>query len=114
MIMIVEDNKQMRETIRKFVSKIQPGNEFIECSNGREAVEAYARHHPSLVLMDIQMKEMDGLRATAAIRRSFPDARIVIVTNFNDPDSREAAREAGVSGYVLKENLAEIRNFMPS
>lgn len=59
--------------------------------------------------MDIAMKETDGIAATKAIREAYPDANVIIVTNYNHADLREAARAAGACDYVLKENLLEIR-----
>ena len=112
MIMIVEDNEGMRTEIRKVLHFIEPQNEIYECTNGEEAVEAYSRLLPSIVLMDIEMGEMDGLIATEVIRRSFPAAKIVIVTNFDDPDLRHAALQAGAIGYVLKDNLIDIKQFI--
>ena len=112
MIMVVEDSRQMRKEIRNFLNRIRPENEILECSNGKEAVEAYALHRPSLVLMDIRMDTMDGLMATKIIMQSYPAAKIVIVTNFDDTDLREAAYRAGAIGYVLKDNLKEIQSFI--
>ncbi|MCI0487594.1 MAG: response regulator, partial [Blastocatellia bacterium] len=64
---------------------------------------------PDWVLMDIMMERVDGITATREIRRAFPDARIVIVTNFDDAKFRDAAREAGAGYYVPKENLMAVR-----
>ncbi len=54
------------------------------------------------------MPGMDGLEATRVIRSKCPDARIIMLTQFDDPELREAAHAAGACGYVLKENLSEI------
>jgi CheY-like chemotaxis protein len=113
MIMIVDDNSPMRAVIREYLVKIGCDDDFIECTNGREAVESFRRLRPDWVLMDVSMAEMDGITATAAIRRMSPDAKILIVTNYDDPDLQESARTAGASGYVVKENLAAIRHFLP-
>jgi len=59
--------------------------------------------------MDIQMKNTDGLTATRQIIAAFANAKIVIVTNYDDTTFRESARQAGASGYVLKENLLDVR-----
>jgi DNA-binding NarL/FixJ family response regulator len=58
------------------------------------------------------MKEVDGITATREITAADPHARIVIVTNHDDPGLRDAAERAGACGYVLKENLLEVRRLL--
>jgi two-component system response regulator DegU len=87
-------------------------NFIAECDDGAEALAAYQQHRPDLVLMDIEMSRMDGLTATRNIVQAFPDARVLIVSKHDDKYIREAAREAGACGYVLKENLMAIRELL--
>jgi CheY-like chemotaxis protein len=109
-ILVVEDSEAMRRLIRKVICA--PTDHYYECSDGGEALATYAQHRPDWVLMDIGMKTMDGITATRRIRAAFPEAKIVIVTNYDDPDLREAARAAGACGYILKENLVEARSLL--
>ena len=109
-IMIVDDNARMRETIKKVLSATSAT--FYQCNDGGEAIEMYDKVHPEWVLMDIAMKEMDGLHATAAIKTSYPDVKVIIVTNYNDREFREEATRLHTQGYVLKENLAELRGII--
>ena len=109
-IMIVEDNEQMRHTIRRIAA--MKNDDVIECSNGAEAVSAFALHHPDWVLMDVNMPVLDGIAATKKITSEHPEARIVMVTDLNDEPFRSAAEKAGASGYVSKENLFELRTLM--
>ena len=69
-------------------------------------------HRPDFVLMDFAMAEVDGIKATRAITEADPAARIIIVTNYDGADLREAARLAGACGYVLKEDLFEVRRLL--
>ena len=64
--------------------------------------------------MDIEMKTLDGISATRQIKRTFPDARIVMVTEYDNDDWREEARRAGACEYVLKENLFALRRILMS
>ena len=112
MIMIVDDNAPMRGIIKQYVQSINVNHEFYECNDGLEAVDAFHRLHPDWVLMDIKMPRMDGLTATMIIRQQFPSARIIIVSNFDDMDLRTAAHKTGAMGYVLKERLFELQEFM--
>jgi DNA-binding NarL/FixJ family response regulator len=109
-LLIVEDNYQMRRLIKSIIRDLV--DVIYECSDGSEALQAYAAQQPDWVLMDIEMKELDGISATRQIKAAFPDARIVMVTEYDHPDYREETRRAGACGYVLKENLFEIRRIL--
>ena len=108
--MIVDDNKQVRRMIRSFVGDLV--DEFVECSDGCEVLDAYKAHHPNLVLMDYEMTHMNGIDATREIKRSFPDARIVIVSQWDSPALREAAKASGVEAYVNKKSLIPLRDII--
>jgi DNA-binding NarL/FixJ family response regulator len=62
--------------------------------------------------MDLQMPGGGGLEATRRIRATFPEAQIIIVTQYNDQHWRAAATKAGACGYLLKENLLELRQML--
>ncbi|HXF43686.1 MAG TPA: response regulator transcription factor [Pyrinomonadaceae bacterium] len=109
-LLIVEDNSDMRRLIRQFVGKYT--DEVFECTDGSEALTFYKRHRPDWVLMDIEMNHTDGISATRQIKAAFPDARVVIVTNHNTAALREEAQAAGAQGYVLKENLAALKQWL--
>src|SRR5687767_6030421 len=105
--LIVDDNPVMRRTIMRIVRDLT--DRIIECADGSEALLAYQANLPEWVLMDVQMPKKDGLTATREIRAAFPKARIVIVTDHGDDCIREAATQAGACGFVMKENLLELR-----
>ncbi len=109
-ILIVEDNPQMRQLIRSVVARISL--EVYECGDGAEALAAYTTHLPDCVLMDIDLPRLNGLEAARQITSAFPDAHILIVTNYDDARLRAAATAAGARGYVLKENLLEVRQWL--
>jgi CheY-like chemotaxis protein len=109
-VLIVEDDRAMRELMKHVIADLV--DSFYECSDGREALAAYQTNRPDWVLMDIRMKDLDGLTATEQIVGACPSARVLIVTSFNDTSLREAARCAGACGYVLKENLFELRQWL--
>jgi CheY-like chemotaxis protein len=109
-LLIVEDNQPMRDLIRSIISDL--AGDVTECSDGAEALFAYTKCRPDWVLMDIRMKEMDGISATRQIKASFPDANIMIVTDYDSPNMQEAARSAGAREYVTKENLLEVRRIL--
>lgn len=109
-LLIVEDNPTIRRLIRSIVTDL--AEEIRECADGSEALTAYKELRPDWVLMDIKMKEVDGLAAARRIRSAYPDARIVMVTNYDEADLREAARAAGARAYVVKEDLFALREIL--
>ena len=100
--------------MKKHINIVVPKQEVIECHRGFEAVEVYKDHQPGLVLMDIEMDDIDGLKATRMLKREFPDARIVIVSQYNDNAFREEAEMAGAIGYITKDNLAPLKEILLS
>jgi CheY-like chemotaxis protein len=112
-LLIIEDNPQMRQMIREVVADL--AEEVTECADGQEAVAAYQAQQLSgedRVLMDLQMPGVGGLEATRRIRAAFPDAQVIIVTQYDDQHWRTAAKEAGACGYLLKGNLLELREML--
>jgi DNA-binding NarL/FixJ family response regulator len=109
-LLIVDDNAAVRQMIRRFVAGI--ADEINEIDDGAYAVAAYTMLLPDWVLMDIEMKHVNGIVATAEIKAVFPRAKILIVTNHNDDGLRERAALAGACGYVLKEDLMDLRQFL--
>jgi DNA-binding NarL/FixJ family response regulator len=107
-LFIVDDNSRIRRTIRAIVAS--PSDTVVECSGGDLALELMSKYHPDLVLMDIRMSPVDGITATRAILKKDPGVRVVIVTEYDDSRLREEAERAGAAGYVLKENLLELKN----
>ena len=101
-ILVVDDHPLLREGIAALVGG-QPDMSLVaECSNGREAVQAFRSHVPDVTLMDLQMPEMGGLDAIGAIRGEFPDARIIVLTTYTGDVQVVRALQAGARGYLLK------------
>lgn len=109
-LLIVEDNAQMRRMLHSLVADLV--DTVTECADGSEALVLYARHRPEWVLMDVQMKEMDGISATRQITAAYPEAHVLIVSNYDDPDLRAAACAAGACGYIVKEDLLDLRRVL--
>lgn len=111
-VLMVEDNDAMRALIRSLVEEVT--SEVRECASAEEALELYPRVCPDWVLMDIRLRGMDGIAATQALRKLDPEARVIIVTEHGARRYRDAARVAGASGFVLKDNLLELTSLLAS
>ena len=108
--LIVDDDPRSRHLIKAVLE--EPGTEFLEGKDGREAVALYQAHRPDWVIMDIEMKPMDGIDATQAIHRQDPRSRVVIVSQHHSLRFCRAARAAGAWAYVLKDDLHDLRNIL--
>ena len=109
-VLIVEDNPSMRSMIRRMVAGV--ADEISECDDGAAACSLYGELRPDWVLMDIELGQVNGITATRRIKADFPEARVVIVTNYDDKQLRETARIAGACEYVLKEDLYDLRRVL--
>jgi CheY-like chemotaxis protein len=108
--LITDDSLEIRQLIKAILADMSAA--VYEAADGEESLAAYRAHRPDWVLMDLMMPGVGGLAATARMRKEHPAARIIIVTQQDSAAFRAAARDAGAIGYVLKENLLEIRELI--
>ncbi len=107
--LIAEDNQRMRESIKRMLlGRIPDHHSIYEASDGRQAIDIYECARPDWVLMDIRMESVDGIAASRAIMTAHPEAKIIILTSYDDDHYRRAAKEAGTRAFVLKEHLNDI------
>lgn len=106
-ILLVDDQKLMREGLR-ILLELEPDLQVVgEAADGQAALQAYASHQPDVVLMDVRMPGMDGVEATWRLRERWPEARVVILTTFDDNEYVFEALRAGALGYLLKDVSGE-------
>src|SRR5262244_559013 len=104
-ILTVDDHPVLREGIAAVLTGEPDIIVVAEANNGQEALEQYRTHRPDVTLMDIQMPIMNGTEAIQAIRKEFPDARIIVLTTYTGDAQATKALAAGASGYLLKSML---------
>ena len=109
-LLIVDDNPKMRRMLMCMVDDLALSSR--QCSSAREALIAYAEQRADYVLMDVVMEEIDGITATRQLKAHDPTAQIIIVTSYGDDELRRAAQEAGAVGYVVKDDLLEVRRLL--
>lgn len=106
-ILIAEDHQTVREGIKLLVAA-QPDMEVIgEAGDGEEAIELTKKLQPELLLMDVSMPRMNGLKATKKLRSIQPDLRILTLTRHTDDGYLRQLIAAGANGYVLKQSAPE-------
>ncbi len=102
-ILLVDDQRLMREGLRMLL-ELEPDLQVVgEATDGAAALAEYARLTPDVVLMDIRMPGMDGVEATRRIRQRWPEARILILTTFDEDAYVFDGLRAGALGYLLKD-----------
>ena len=106
-VLVADDQSMVRAGFRLLLAGEPDIDVVAEAGNGREAVDKAARFRPAVVLMDIRMPELDGIQASRRILAANPDARILILTTFALDEYVYEALQAGVSGFVLKDDPPE-------
>jgi DNA-binding NarL/FixJ family response regulator len=97
----------VRSALSHFVSRGDEVEVVGEAENGLEAIAFLEHDRPDVVMMDVQMPEMNGIEATAAIIQRWPDIRILAVTTLDGSETVLPMLSAGASGYLLKDSSAE-------
>lgn len=106
-VLFADDHEMVRIGVSAYLSA-QPDIEVVaEADDGGQAVQLALEHKPDIILMDLVMKDMDGIEATEQIMAAWPEAKIIIVTSFLDDDKVYPALEAGATSYLLKTSKAE-------
>jgi two-component system, NarL family, nitrate/nitrite response regulator NarL len=107
MILIADDNPEMRQVIASMLEDLD--GEIVECADGNAAIESYEKNRPEWVLIDINMRPLDGLSAMKIILERHPEAKIVIVSQHQDVRTRSTAMSLGAHAFVGKGNLLNLR-----
>ncbi len=104
-ILIVDDQPRARDSLKALLSTCLWVGEVREARNGREAVDLVERFQPDVILIDIRMPEIDGLKATLLLKALWPQVRIVALSLY--PEHRQDALAAGADAFVAKADAWE-------
>lgn len=102
-VLIVDDQDILVEGLKLILGSENDIEICGTANNGKKAYEACKWNRPDVVLMDIQMPELNGVEATAMIKKDFPEIKIIVLTTFNDDQYIYDALKNGASGYLLKD-----------
>ena len=103
-ILLADDHALVRAGIRSLLQEMAGIEVVAEAGDGLEAVRLTALHQPDLVLMDVAMKNANGLEATLEIRRQFPAVKVLILSMYTNEEYVVQALRAGASGYMVKDS----------
>jgi DNA-binding NarL/FixJ family response regulator len=106
-VLLVDDDDLMRAGLRSVLSSDETIDVVGEAGDGRDAVECVRRLGPDVVLMDVRMPHLDGIAATREVLAARPDAKVVILTTFEEDEYIFGALRAGASGFLLKRTSPE-------
>ena len=103
-ILLCDDHPMIRLALRSTVG-MEPNMTIVgEATNGSEAILMFQKYRPDVVLMDINMPIMDGLEAMVTILDDYPEARFILLTNYDSEEDVFRGLEAGAMGYILKDS----------
>jgi DNA-binding NarL/FixJ family response regulator len=101
-VLVADDHALIRQGIASLINAEPDMALVAQASTGREAIEQFRLHRPSITLMDLQMPDMGGIEAMTGIRDEFPNARIVVLTTYSGDVQTLRALRAGARGFLLK------------
>jgi DNA-binding NarL/FixJ family response regulator len=101
-ILVVDDHPVVRQGIAVLIGSQSDMALVAEATTGREAIQQFRKHQPDITIMDLQMPEMSGLDALAAIRGEFPNAKVIVLTTYTGDVQILRALKSGAQGYLLK------------
>ena len=106
-ILLVDDHQMVRLGLKSYLELQEDIAEVSEAVNGKEGVEQALASRPDVIIMDIVMPETNGIEATMAILKEWPEAKILILTSYLDNEKIYPVLDAGAHGYMLKPSSAE-------
>jgi two-component system, NarL family, response regulator NreC len=106
-ILLADDHNLFRQGLRRILEE-QPGFEVVaDVPSGLEAIELAKRHQPDIAIIDIAMKELNGIETTAQLLRQSPQTAVLILSMYSDERYVNRAVRAGARGYLLKDTVEE-------
>lgn len=106
-VLVVDDQPVVRSGVARILSVDDGFDVVAECDDGDEVLDAVATHRPDVVLMDIRMRRVDGVTATALLNATDAPPPVLVLTTFDDDDALWGALDAGAAGFVLKDAPAD-------
>nr|WP_027503369.1 response regulator transcription factor [Rhodococcus sp. UNC363MFTsu5.1] len=106
-VLLVDDQELVRSGLRRILRRKDGFVIAGECADGAEVPAAVALHSPDVVVMDLRMKQVDGIEATRQLRSTDHPPPVLVLTTFDDDQLLSGALRAGAAGFILKDSPAE-------
>lgn len=103
-VMIADDQIIVREGLKKILSLDSEIEVVSEASNGYEVLQNLSKHIVDIILMDVRMPKMDGIKCSNLVKKDYPNIKIIILTTFNEDEYIFEGIDSGISGYLLKDS----------
>ncbi|HWC78052.1 MAG TPA: response regulator transcription factor [Blastocatellia bacterium] len=102
-VLLVDDHFVVRMGLATLINSQDDMTVVSEGANGKQAIDLFREHNPDVTLMDLRMPEMNGVEAIIAIRREYPECRIIVLTTYDGDEDIYRAFQAGARAYLLKD-----------
>ena len=106
-LLIVDDHHIVRSGLTSLINSEPDMQVLAEANDGQKAIDLFRQLKPDVTLMDLRLPVVSGVEATIAIRKEFPEAKILVLTTYDGDEDIYRALQAGASGYLLKGMFAE-------
>jgi two-component system NarL family response regulator len=106
-IMVVDDQAVVRQGFVSLINTVPDMEVIAQGINGQQAIDLYREHKPDVTLIDLRMPVLGGVEAITAVRREFPDARVIVLTTYDGDEDIYRSLQAGARGYLLKDVFFE-------
>lgn len=105
--MVIDDQAIVRQGFVALINTVPDMEVIAEGINGQQAIDLYTQHRPDVTLIDLRMPVVGGVEAITAIRRDFPNARLIVLTTYDGDEDIYRSLQAGAKGYLLKDVFFE-------
>jgi DNA-binding NarL/FixJ family response regulator len=113
-VLIVEDNAYFLQFLKETLHSRFPAMDILEAANGEEALQKIRTLPPDAILMDLRLPGENGLELTQKIKAQYPDIIVVILTNYDLPEYREAAYQSRADHFLSKDSFLKMINSISS
>jgi DNA-binding NarL/FixJ family response regulator len=112
--LIVDDSPVFRQVLTETLLSRFPSMQIFEAANGSQALEQVDAHSPDLIFMDIRLPDVSGLELTQKIKLKYPEMTVVILTNYDLPEYRDAALRYKATHFIPKDSFLAMADIILS
>lgn len=107
-LIIADDHQLLIEGLISILTEVKDLEILEPVNNGNQLINSLIKSHADIVLLDLNMPKLDGIKTLPVLRRDFPDLKVIILTNYDQPQLIEEVRKLGAHGYLLKNSSSFI------